>query len=104
MKNQKYPSDISREQFEEIREILESAKKKTKPRKIELYRIFTAILYVLKSGCQWRMLPKDFPDWKICHYYFTEWRSKTDKNGDSVLDRSLKKIGRKNSIESVKKP
>lgn len=104
MKNTKYPSDISREQFEEIREILESAKKKTKPRKIELYSIFRAILYILKSGCQWRMLPKDFPDWKICHYYFTEWRSKTDKSGNSVLDRSLKKIGRENSIKPIQKP
>ena len=59
MKN--YPSNISREEFELIRGELEGAKKKTKPRKVDLYEVFCAILYVLKSGCQWDMLPSDFP-------------------------------------------
>ena len=60
----KYPSDITRGQFEHIRGILESGKKKTAPRKVDLYEIFCAILYLLKSGCQWRMLPETFPKWK----------------------------------------
>ncbi|MCX4269168.1 MAG: IS5/IS1182 family transposase, partial [Lachnospiraceae bacterium] len=42
-----YPSDISREQFELVREDLEHAKKKTRPRKTDLYDIFCAILYLL---------------------------------------------------------
>ena len=92
-----YPSEISVAQFEEIREILESAKKKTRPRKIPLRDIFNGILYVLKSGCQWRMLPSEFPSWQTCHYYFSEWRKIKDKNGDSVLDRCLKKISWKRS-------
>jgi transposase len=93
MKEKIYPSNISREQFEKIREILESSKKKTRPRERDLYDVFNGILYILKSGCQWRMLPSEFPNWKICHYYFTEWRKTTDKGRTSVLDRSLKKIG-----------
>ena len=36
------------------------------------------------------MLPSEFPNWKTCHYYFTEWRNSTDEEGVSVLDRSLK--------------
>ncbi len=52
-----YPSDISREQFEQIRPLLESARKKTAPRKVDLYDVFCAVLYLLRSGCQWRMLP-----------------------------------------------
>jgi transposase len=56
-----YPSDITREEFEIIRADLEGVKKKTKPRKLDLYDIFCAVLYVVKSGCQWRMLPADFP-------------------------------------------
>ncbi|MDD7804777.1 MAG: transposase, partial [Endozoicomonas sp. (ex Botrylloides leachii)] len=56
---QKYPSDITREQFEPILSILESARKKTKPRTIDLYDVFCAVLYLLKSGCQWRMIPSD---------------------------------------------
>ena len=58
-----YPSDISREQFERIRPLLEGARKTTRPRTVDLYEVFCAVLYLLKSGCQWRMLPREFPKW-----------------------------------------
>lgn len=58
-----YASDVSRERFEKIRPLLETAREKTKPREVDLYEVFCAILYLLKSGCQWRMLPSDFPKW-----------------------------------------
>jgi transposase len=88
-----YPSDISCAQFEKIRPILESARKVTRPRTLDLYDIFCAILYVLKSGCQWRILPGDFPKWRSCHYYFSVWIEKKDEETPSVLERVLKKIG-----------
>lgn len=91
-----YPSDISLEEFEMIRKDLEAAKKKTKPRKIDLYDVFCAILYIVKGGVQWRMLPSDFPSWKIVYYYFSVW-SKKDETGISVFDRVLKKISNNNS-------
>jgi transposase len=47
-----YPSDISREQFEQVKDLLETARKKTRPRTVDLYDVFCAILYLLKSGCQ----------------------------------------------------
>ena len=56
MKMHNYPSDISREQFEIIRTDLENAKKKTRPRKYDLYDIFCAVLYVVKGGIQWRKI------------------------------------------------
>jgi transposase len=68
-----YPSDISREQFDQIRELLESARKKTRPRRVDLYDVFCAVLYLLKSGCQWRMLPSDFPKWRTVYHYFSLW-------------------------------
>jgi len=70
-----YPSNINPEQFDKIKPILESARKKTRPRSIDLYDVFCGVLYVLKSGCQWRMLPKEFPKWRTCHYYFSIWLS-----------------------------
>lgn len=60
MKN--YPSNITRQQFELIRPALENFRKRTKPRKYDLYEVFCAVLYVLKTGCQWRQVPGDFPD------------------------------------------
>ena len=87
-----YPSDVSREQFDKIRPILESARKKTRPRVIDLYDVFCGILYVLKSGCQWRMLPKDFPKWTTCYYYFSLWSEKSNDESDSIFEQILKKF------------
>ena len=86
-----YPSDISREQFELIREDLEKAKRRTRPRTYDLYDIFCAMLYVLHGGIQWRMLPADFPRWELVYYYYSIW-SKEDERGISLLDRLLKKF------------
>ena len=86
-----YPSDVSREQFETIRPLLESARKKTSPRRVDLYDVFCAVLYLLKSGCQWRMLPSEFPKWRTVHAYFSIW-SEPRKDG-SLLQQALKKSG-----------
>ena len=87
-----YPSDISRKQFEQVRPLLEEARKKTRPRTVELYEVFCAVLYVLKSGCQWRMLPDGFPKWRTVHAYFQIW-NEVDEEGESLLERALKKSG-----------
>jgi transposase len=94
----RYPSDISREQFEEIRAILESARKKTKPRKLDLFEVFNALLYVVKTGCQWRALPKDYPKYGTVHKYFRIWSESHDE-GESILDRVLKKTGRQGAYK-----
>ena len=86
-----YPSDITREQFELIREDLEGVKKKTRPRKTDLYDVFCAVLYIVKGGTQWRMLPSDFPKWQLVYYYYSVWKE-PDENGVSLLNRVLKKI------------
>ena len=98
-----YPSDISREQFNMIKPILESARKKTRPRIMDLYDVFCAILYILKSGCQWRMLPKEFPKWRTCHYYFSIWSEKVNNETESVLEKALKKTLQKYENKMVEK-
>jgi transposase len=86
-----YPSDISREQFETIKPLLESARRKTAPRRVELYEVFCAVLYLLRSGCQWRMLPEDFPKWRMVHAYFAILSE--PREGGSLLEQALKKSG-----------
>ena len=89
----KYPSDVSRAVFEDkAQPILLRARKKTKPIKIDLYDVFCGILYMLKSGCQWRMLPSDFPKWRTCYDYWQKWSA---RNGgeQSLLEEALKKCG-----------
>lgn len=90
-----YPSDISREQFEKILPLLESARMKTRPRRLDLYDVFCATLYVLKSGCQWNMLPAEFPNYKTVHKYFMQWSEEKEvrrKKQPSILEQVLKKI------------
>ena len=90
-----YPSDISREQFAIVQPILETSRKKTRPREVDLYEVFCGVLYVLKSGCQWRMLPKDFPAWEVCYSYFRQWQHKAGDDQGSLLEKALKKCGRR---------
>lgn len=84
-----YASDVSREKFKEIQPLLQSVRKRTKPTTVDLYEVFCAVLYLLRTGCQWRMLPRDFPPWGTVYSYFAKW-SKPDKDGISVLERELK--------------
>ena len=78
-----YPSNINRKEFSRIESILLRVRKITKPGTVDLYEVFCAILYVLKSGCQWRMLPSDFPKWSACYSYFRKWSEK-GKDGPNV--------------------
>lgn len=92
MRTKKYPSDISVEQFEQIKPLLEQARRRTKPRTVDLYEVFCAVLYLLRTGCQWRALPSDFPKWRTVHSYFAKWSEPND-DGVSLLERALKKSG-----------
>jgi len=88
-----YQSDITRKQFDLIRVDLESVRKKTRPRSVDLYDIFCAVLYVLKSVCQWRMLPSDFPNWQNVYWHFSIW------NKSEILEEVLKKISWRGPIK-----
>jgi transposase len=51
-----------------------AAKPLGRPREIELRAVLDAILYITRTGCQWRMLPKDFPPFTTVQGYFYDWR------------------------------
>ena len=86
----KYASDTSREKFEEIAALLSSVRRRTKPTTVDQYEVWCAVLYLLRTGCQWRFLPSEFPKWQTVYAYFAKW-SKPDQHGVSVLERALKK-------------
>ncbi len=70
----RYPSDLSNREWELLAPLLPPAKPGGRPRKWPLRNILDAIFYLLKSGCQWRMLPREFPPWSTVHHYFRRWR------------------------------
>jgi len=70
---QQYPSDLADEQWQVIRGLLpKPAKRGRKP--ICRRAILNAILYVNRTGCQWRALPHDFPKWNTVYTVFWRWR------------------------------
>ena len=91
MMRKEYPSDISRKQFEIIKEDLKSLRKTTHPSTQDLYDIFCAVLYLLKEGCTWRAIPHDFPKWTTVRYHYDIW-AEEDENGISLLDKILHKL------------
>jgi transposase len=94
-----YSSNITREQYEIIRPILEGARKKTKPLDHDLYDVFNAVLYIVTTGCQWRNLPNDFPKWSAVYHHFQIWTSQHEDE-PTLLDVALKKLSF--SIDSYK--
>jgi transposase len=98
-----YDTDITREQFEHIRYDLENVKKRTAPRRVDLYDIFYAILYLLKGGITWRNIPHDFPKKGIVRYYYDVWTKKNEQ-GESVLDYVMAKLVDLERYETRKNP
>jgi putative transposase len=74
MTNQPYPTDLSDRQWNCIKDLLPAAKPGGRPRSLEMRQVINAILYIVVTGAQWRMLPKDYPNWKSVYHYFRQWR------------------------------
>jgi len=68
-----YPSDLTDKEWLVIKEYFGQKRLFGRPLKHDRRSIVNAIFYVTKSGCQWRMLPKDFPPWQTVYDYFKRW-------------------------------
>jgi len=69
-----YPSDLTDAQWSLIEGKIPPPKRGGRPRTVDMRQVVNAILYLVRSGCAWRMLPRDFPPWGTVHYYFWKWR------------------------------
>jgi putative transposase len=69
-----YQSDLSDAEWSCLEPHLPAPEATGRPRLHCTRKILDAILYVLRSGCAWRLLPNDFPPWKTVYYYFRAWR------------------------------
>jgi transposase len=68
----RYKSDITRELFKTL-DLKYMFVKSCRPRVYDPYDIFNALIYAVKSGCQWSMLPNDYLPYKLVHRYFIKW-------------------------------
>ena len=71
----RYPSDLTDAEWALVAPLLPPAQPGGRPRTTDLREVVNAILYLASSGCQWRMLPKDFPPLSTVQRYFYEWRN-----------------------------
>ena len=74
MDRKPYPSDLKDDEWELIAPHLPKAKTGGRARETDMREVLNAIYYVLKSGCQWDMLPHDFPAKGTVYHYFNAWR------------------------------
>jgi transposase len=71
---QRSASDLTDGKWALIEPHMPAAKRLGRPRATELRAVLDAILYIARTGCQWRMLPKDFPPFTTVQGYFYDWR------------------------------
>lgn len=71
--NKLYPSDLTDDQWDVLSPLL-PVSHGGRPPEVDLRRVLNGIFYRTRSGCQWRMLPKDFPPWGTVYYWFAKWR------------------------------
>lgn len=83
MERKPYPSDVTDEQWAILEPLIPPARPGGRPRKTDLRQVVNAIFYLTRSGCSWRMMPRDFPPWKTVYNYFEAW--KIDGTWDNLV-------------------
>jgi putative transposase len=69
-----YPTDLSDAEWGHVEPHLPAANERGRPRIHGPRDILNAVFYVLKSGCPWRLLPRNFPPWRSVYHWFRAWR------------------------------
>jgi transposase len=101
MDETRYPSDLTDEQWALIEPFLPRSKSGTRRGgrpPCDRRRIVNGILYLVRSGCQWRMLPRDFGPWPTVHHYYRLWRL------DGTLQRIHDALRRQVRVEAGRQP
>jgi putative transposase len=99
MRRNPYQTDLTDAQWHLIEPLLPPAKPGGRPRTVDLREVLNGILYLLRTGCQWRMIPNDLPPWGTVHYYFWRWRKEGvwQRVNDTLRDQLRNKEGREQS-------
>jgi putative transposase len=74
-RNTLYSTDVSDAAWRQIARLLPAAKKGGRPRTTSLRAVINAIFYLLRTGCQWRLLPREYPAWGTVYHYFRTWKN-----------------------------
>ena len=68
-----YDTDTTDAEWELLEPLLRRSGKMGRPVKLDLRQIVDALFYWERTGCHWRLIPNDFPNWTSVRYYFDKW-------------------------------
>src|SRR4028118_2425856 len=69
-----YPSDLTDDEYAHVEPLLPAPAARGRPRQRAWRELLDAVFYLVRTGCQWRALPREFPPWKTVFHYFQAWR------------------------------
>jgi putative transposase len=92
-----YPSDMSEAQWKIIAPLIPPAKPGGRPREAEMREIVNGILYMVRGGCSWRMLPQEYGPWQTVYGYFRTFRRAGvwQQIHDALREKVRRKAGKK---------
>jgi len=73
MERKPYPTDLTDEQWKLVEPLLPEARPGGRPRETDMREVLNALFYLVRSGCQWRLIPHEFPPWRTCYNYYRAW-------------------------------
>lgn len=99
MERTDYPTNLTDAQWKLIEPMLPPPSEVGAPRQVSRREVVNAILYLTRAGCQWRMLPNDFPKWRTVYGLYWMWRDSRvwDRIHDALREMTRRKAGRKTS-------
>ena len=91
-----YPTDLTDRQWEVIKDLIPAPAGRGRQRQLDMRQVINAMLYVVVGGVQWRMLPREYPQWKSVYHYFRLWRinGTWQRIHDTVRAQLRQKLGR----------
>ena len=69
-----YPSDLTDREWEYIKPLIPAAKTGGRKRSTDMRLVLNAVFYIIRTGCQWRYLPREYPPWETVYGYLWRWR------------------------------
>jgi putative transposase len=69
-----YPSDLNDAEWELLAPLIPASKPHGRPRSSDMQRITNGVFYMLRTGCAWRYIPREYGAWQTIYYYFRQWR------------------------------
>lgn len=95
-RQRRYATDLTDEQWAMIRPLVERQRHMGRPTEVNLRQVVNALLYQSRTGCQWRLLPTDFPNHNTVRYYFDAWTLDGTfiRINDALRQRARVRVGR----------